>query len=83
MLIIQSPMGKSYRYLQVVKNRFSGDTGMVPYRFDPETHKYYELTKREMEALDKKPEGGSGGGGGGYNNGGGASRYYRGAKKAE
>lgn len=53
MMIVQSPFNKPYRYLQIVKNRFSGDVGIVPYRFDPDNQKYYELTKRELEALDK------------------------------
>jgi hypothetical protein len=38
-----------FRYLEVVKNRFSGEIGKIPYRFDPDILKYYELTKREVE----------------------------------
>ena len=56
MIVQKSPVG-DFRYLEVVKNRFSGDLGKIPYRFDPDVCKYYELTKREKEAtLSKKGE---------------------------
>jgi twinkle protein len=44
--------GKNYRYIEVTKNRFSGDLGRVPFRFDPATLKFSELTQEEVSALD-------------------------------
>eukprot|EP01127_Copromyxa_protea_P020754 TRINITY_DN6973_c0_g1_i1.p1 TRINITY_DN6973_c0_g1~~TRINITY_DN6973_c0_g1_i1.p1 ORF type:complete len:778 (-),score=123.30 TRINITY_DN6973_c0_g1_i1:132-2402(-) len=52
-LIIQKPFSGEYRYLEVVKNRFSGELGKIPYRFDADILKYYELTKREVEMATK------------------------------
>lgn len=53
MIIIQKPLQGEYRYLEVVKNRFSGELGKIPYRFDADILKYYELTKREVEMATK------------------------------
>lgn len=44
--------GKQYRYIEVTKNRFSGDLGRVPFRFDPGTLKFSELAPDEVAALD-------------------------------
>jgi twinkle protein len=46
--------GKTYRYLDITKNRFSGDTGKVPYSFDPESLKYTELTEEEVKKADRE-----------------------------
>jgi twinkle protein len=46
--------GKAYRYIEVTKNRFCGDLGKVPFRFDPETLKFHELTPEEIQAAEVK-----------------------------
>jgi len=52
-LIVQK--AKQHRYLEVTKNRFSGDLGRVPYRFDQTTCEYIELTEEEVDELESKP----------------------------
>lgn len=81
-LIIQTPPGRPYRTLQVVKNRHSGDVGAVNYRFDPESQKYYELTRRETEALDRQAPASTSAAFGGGGSGAGFSRtpYWKYAK---
>jgi len=51
-LIVQK--GPGYRYLEVTKNRFSGDVGIVPYRFNQATCEYHELTPEEVSELEAK-----------------------------
>jgi twinkle protein len=46
--------GKAYRYLDITKNRFSGDLGKVPYSFDPESLKYTELSEDEVKKADRE-----------------------------
>ena len=46
MIILQR--GQEYRYLDVKKNRYSGEIGKVPYVYDEETNCFRELTEGEM-----------------------------------
>jgi twinkle protein len=39
------------RSIEIAKNRFSGKTGKINYRYDQDTFKYFELTQYEMEGL--------------------------------
>jgi twinkle protein len=48
-IIVQK--GKYYRYLEVTKNRFSGDLGIVPYKYDKESHKYFELHGKDLQKV--------------------------------
>jgi twinkle protein len=50
-IIIQR--GKYYRYLEVVKNRFSGDLGIVPFRYDSQSSHYFELTPQEIQRISR------------------------------
>lgn len=50
-IIIQN--GKKYRGLSVKKNRFDGQLGFVPYKFDRMTKRIYELTDQEVTAADQ------------------------------
>jgi len=43
-IILQSNLNK--KYLQIVKNRFSGDLGVVPLSFDKETLSFYHKTQK-------------------------------------
>jgi len=52
-IIVQKSLNGNYRYLEIVKNRYTGDLGKIPYRFDPDNLKYYELTPRERELAEK------------------------------
>jgi twinkle protein len=45
--------GKAFRYLEVAKNRFSGDLGLVPYKFDPDTNSFTEMTEDEKKEAEK------------------------------
>jgi len=49
-IIVQN--SQAYRYLDVVKNRFDGSLGSVPYKYQPDNLKFYELTN--MEKLEKE-----------------------------
>jgi hypothetical protein len=35
----------------VTKNRFSGDLGIVPYKYDKESHKYFELHGKDLQKV--------------------------------
>jgi intein/homing endonuclease len=41
--------GQWYRFLDVRKNRYDGDMGMVPYEYSSETHCIRELTDAELD----------------------------------
>ena len=45
--------GKLYRYLAIKKNRFDGDLGDIPYRFDKDSNRIYELTKDQIEQVEQ------------------------------
>lgn len=49
-IIIQN--GKKYRSLSVKKNRFDGQLGTVPYRFDKESRRIYELSDEEVQKVE-------------------------------
>jgi twinkle protein len=43
--------GQFYRYLDVRKNRFDGELGIVPFRFDKSCRRYSEIPPEELSAL--------------------------------
>jgi twinkle protein len=47
--VIVLQKGHWYRYLDVRKNRYDGDLGMVPYEYDFNTHCIHELTEAELD----------------------------------
>jgi len=49
-IIIQN--GRHYKYLDVRKNRFDGELGNIPYRFDPVTRRIRELLPDEIQQLE-------------------------------
>ncbi|KAF2075894.1 hypothetical protein CYY_002785 [Polysphondylium violaceum] len=46
-VIIQN--GKNYRYLDIKKNRFSGDVGTIPLKFNSDTNRFSELDPSELQ----------------------------------
>ncbi|KAF0852663.1 mitochondrial Twinkle helicase [Andalucia godoyi] len=50
-VFIQRYKGDLYRFLDVKKNRFDGCVGSVPYRFEHETNRIYEMTNDEVQGV--------------------------------
>jgi len=55
-IIVQN--SQQWRYLEICKNRFDGALGQIPYRFQPDCLKYYELTQMEKIEREKAVGGG-------------------------
>lgn len=55
--VIMVQQGKFYRYLEVTKNRFTGDLGKIPYKFVRSTNRYVEMTLAEIQEAhqNKRP----------------------------
>jgi len=51
--VIMVQQGKYYRYLEVTKNRFSGDLGKIPYKYVRNISRYVELTLSEIQEAHK------------------------------
>jgi twinkle protein len=52
-IIIQK--GNYYRYLSIKKNRYDGATGIIPYRFDRDSNRIFELTdEQKRDAIEGK-----------------------------
>ena len=49
-IIIQN--GKKWRTLSIKKNRYDGQLGSVPYRFDRDSKRIYELSDEEIKAVE-------------------------------
>jgi len=49
-IIIQK--GKKYRYLSIKKNRFDGSIGEIPYRFDRDSTKIFELSDDQVKEVE-------------------------------
>jgi len=49
--VIIMQRGKYYRFIEVVKNRFSGDLGTIPYHYDTQSSHYIELSPQEIQRL--------------------------------
>uniref|UniRef100_A0A6B2L092 SF4 helicase domain-containing protein n=1 Tax=Arcella intermedia TaxID=1963864 RepID=A0A6B2L092_9EUKA len=42
-----------WRYLEICKNRFDGTLGQIPYKFQEESLRYYELTQMEKIQMER------------------------------
>lgn len=51
--VVMVQQGKFYRYLEVTKNRFTGDLGKIPYKFVRATNRYVEMTLSEIQEAHK------------------------------
>ncbi len=51
-LIVQK--GRFYKYLEVKKNRFDGELGIIPLKFERDTSKFYEMSQEELKKLREK-----------------------------
>ena len=58
-----------HRRIEVKKNRFDGELGVIPFKYDRKTCRIYEINPHHAAAAHKKKEGGSGAGGAGSSGG--------------
>lgn len=42
--------GRSHKYIEVKKNRFDGELGQIPLRFEKDAAKFYEISPAEIQA---------------------------------
>lgn len=54
--VVMVQQGRHYRYLEVTKNRFTGDLGKIPYKFVRSTNRYVEMTLSEIQEAHKNPK---------------------------
>lgn len=47
--------GRSHKYIEVKKNRFDGELGQIPLRFEKDSTKFYEISPTELALAAKKP----------------------------
>ncbi|XP_049848452.1 twinkle mtDNA helicase-like [Schistocerca gregaria] len=52
--VIMIQHGKFYRYLEVTKNRFSGDLGKVAYKYNSSENTFVEMTAEEIQEAEKR-----------------------------